>query len=108
MLKLIVCTVIVLFKVTNAAEKNDTFKTPEYIIPCYKSDPEINKCLQHTFNHLRPYLLTGIKDIDVPSIDPLKIDRLLMENGQGAFRIRALFHNVTASGGSNYTINKIK
>ncbi|CAH1369259.1 hypothetical protein MTP99_010726 [Tenebrio molitor] len=108
MMKLIVCTVIVLFKVTNAAEKNDTFKTPEYIIPCYKSDPEINKCLQHTFNHLRPYLLTGIKDIDVPSIDPLKIDRLLMENGQGAFRIRALFHNVTASGGSNYTINKIK
>jgi hypothetical protein len=27
MMKLIVCTVIVLFKVTNAAEKNDTFKT---------------------------------------------------------------------------------
>lgn len=81
--------------------------TPEYILPCYKSDPKINTCLRGTFNHLRPYLITGLKDIDVPSIDPLAIDRLLMENGHGAFRVRALFSNITVNGASNFTLGKI-
>ncbi|XP_017780984.1 PREDICTED: circadian clock-controlled protein-like isoform X2 [Nicrophorus vespilloides] len=80
----------------------------EYILPCYKADPEINTCLRGTFNHLRPYLINGLTDINVPSIDPLIIDRLLIENGHGAFRIRALFNNITVNGASNYTIGKIK
>nr|CAD7461509.1 unnamed protein product [Timema tahoe] len=31
----------------------------EYILPCNKSDPEINACVKRAFNHLRPYLQTG-------------------------------------------------
>ncbi|VEN52395.1 unnamed protein product [Callosobruchus maculatus] len=88
--------------------KNETFATPEYILPCYKSDPEINKCLRNTFNHLRPYLKTGISDIDVPSIDPLKINTLIMENGRGALRVKASFYNITTTGASNYSIGNIK
>ncbi|CAH0558251.1 unnamed protein product [Brassicogethes aeneus] len=80
----------------------------EYILPCHKTDPNINTCLVGTFNHLRPYLITGIKDIEVPSIDPLKIEKLIMENGQGAFRVRASFYNITATGASNYSVKTIK
>ncbi|CAH2021155.1 unnamed protein product [Acanthoscelides obtectus] len=81
---------------------------PEYILPCYKSDPEINKCLRNTFNHLRPYLKTGISDIEVPSIDPLKINTLIMENGRGPLRVKASFYNITTTGASNYSIGQIK
>ncbi|XP_044752566.1 circadian clock-controlled protein daywake-like [Coccinella septempunctata] len=88
----------------NVTEHPDT---PEYIIPCYKSDPELNKCVTNTFNHLRPYLINGIKDINVPSIDPFKIERIVIENGQGPFRIRASFFNVTAGGASNYSIQSV-
>ncbi|KAK4879289.1 hypothetical protein RN001_007435 [Aquatica leii] len=83
-------------------------KTPEYIKPCLKSDPNINKCLRKTFNHLRPYLVSGIKDIDVPTIDPFYITKINIENGNGPFRVRAFFSNVTAYGASNYTIEEIK
>nr|CAH7734373.1 unnamed protein product [Callosobruchus chinensis] len=88
--------------------KNETLATPEYILPCYKSDPEINKCLRNTFNHLRPYLKSGISDIDVPSIDPLKINTLIMENGRGALRVKASFYNITTTGASNYSIGNIR
>lgn len=84
------------------------FFVAEYILPCYKSDPDINTCLMGTFNHLRPYLVSGLTDINVPSIDPLFIDKLVMENGQGPLRIRAVFNNITVTGASNYSIDKIK
>lgn len=88
--------------------KFSIFFPAEYILPCYKSDPEINKCLRKTFNHLRPYLVSGLTDIEVPSIDPLFIEKLPIENGQGAFRVRAVFSNVTVNGASNYTVGTIK
>ncbi|KAJ8910907.1 hypothetical protein NQ315_003961, partial [Exocentrus adspersus] len=80
----------------------------DYIIPCYKSDPNINKCIRNTFEHLKPYLVHGLDDIDVPSIDPLKIDNLVMENGKGVYRVKANFYNISATGGSNYTVQTIR
>ncbi|KAG5883596.1 hypothetical protein JTB14_004790 [Gonioctena quinquepunctata] len=88
--------------------ENVTFKTPEYILPCLKADPDINNCLQKTFNHLRPYLKEGISEIDVPSIDPLTIENMVMENGRGAIRVRAAFYNITTNGASNYSVQSIK
>lgn len=82
--------------------------TAEYIKPCPKNHPNINQCLRGTFEHLRPYLVTGFKDISVPSLDPLAIDKLVIENGRRPYRIKALFSNVTAYGGSNYSIGAIK
>ncbi|CAH1105615.1 unnamed protein product [Psylliodes chrysocephalus] len=91
----------------NCADQNSTIKIPEYIIPCSKSDLNINKCLVNTFNHLRPYLKNGITEIDVPSIDPLQIDNLKMENGRGPLRVKASFFNITTTGASNYTVSGI-
>jgi hypothetical protein len=41
-------------------------------------------------------------------MEPLVIQRLAMENGNGAVRVRAAFNNMTIRGGSNYTITWIK
>ncbi|CAH1118075.1 unnamed protein product [Phaedon cochleariae] len=105
------CTVLIFVFIAAAScefVKNETFETPEYILPCHKADPNINKCLAKTFNHLRPYLKEGIKELDVPSIDPLIIENLLMENGRGAFRIKAAFYNISTNGASNYSVGSIK
>ncbi|KAF7266253.1 hypothetical protein GWI33_020290 [Rhynchophorus ferrugineus] len=89
-------------------ELNETqYGTPEYIIPCYKADPNINSCLQKTFNHLRPFLVNGLPDINVPTIDPFKLDKIIIENGQGPLKVKASFFNVTAVGAQNYTIERI-
>jgi hypothetical protein len=41
-------------------------------------------------------------------MEPLVIQRLAMENGNGAVRVRAAFNNMTIRGGNNYTITWIK
>ncbi|KAG7200225.1 hypothetical protein KM043_017702 [Ampulex compressa] len=85
-----------------------TFVTPEYILPCNRTDPKLEFCVMRTLNHLQPYLIKGIPDLELPPIEPLIIPELRMENGQGAVRVRAVFSNITAIGGGNYTLNKIR
>nr|XP_018916383.1 PREDICTED: circadian clock-controlled protein-like [Bemisia tabaci] len=82
--------------------------TPEYVHPCHKADPNINSCIKETFNHLRPYLISGIQEIKVPSIEPMIIQRMAMENGHGPVRVRAFFNNMTILGASNYTVLSVK
>lgn len=82
--------------------------TPEYVHPCRKADPELNDCIRTTLNHLRPYVLEGIPEINVPSIEPLIIQKMQMENGHGPVRMRGIFSNMTIHGGGNYTILSVK
>ncbi|KAM3960137.1 protein takeout-like [Aphomia sociella] len=91
-----------------AAESDNSLTTPEYILPCSRSDPQLNACIKNSFNHLRPYLARGLPDIGVPPVEPLKIDRLVMENDAGPVRVTAAFTNITVVGPSNYTITKIR
>ncbi|XP_059486361.1 uncharacterized protein LOC132202984 [Neocloeon triangulifer] len=81
---------------------------PEYIIPCTKTDPEVNNCIKNTFNHLRKYLQRGIPELNMDPLDPLRLDQLLMENGVGNVRVRALFNNMTVLGAGNYTVITVK
>uniref|UniRef100_A0A1B6E265 Haemolymph juvenile hormone binding protein n=1 Tax=Clastoptera arizonana TaxID=38151 RepID=A0A1B6E265_9HEMI len=82
--------------------------TPEYIVPCLKADPRINSCIRRTFDHLRPYLIAGIPEIKLPSIEPMTIPKMQMENGVGAVRVRATFSNMTIYGASNYSVLNVK
>ncbi|NP_001153496.1 uncharacterized protein LOC100301488 precursor [Nasonia vitripennis] len=94
--------------VTSPGDSEPDFKTPEYILPCARTDPAIDSCVQKAFNHLKPYLVEGIPELDLPPIEPLTIPELGMENGQGAVRIKALFTNITAFGPGNYSVNKVR
>ncbi|XP_049857354.1 circadian clock-controlled protein daywake-like [Schistocerca gregaria] len=83
-------------------------ETPEYVRPCARSDPELSACIGRAIDHLRPFIVKGIPELAVPTIEPLVIPRLSMENGNGAVRVRAAFHNVTIVGASNYTVSTVK
>lgn len=89
------------------AAENDP-AIPEYLLPCSRSDPELDNCIKRSFNHLRPYLARGLPDLDVPPVEPLFIDRLVMANDAGPVRVRASFTNITVVGPSNYTVTKIR
>ncbi|XP_063991765.1 protein takeout-like [Diachasmimorpha longicaudata] len=92
----------------NPGDSEPDFVTPEYILPCSRSDPAIDTCIQKSFNHLKPYLIQGIPELELPPIEPLTIPRLGMENGQGAVRVSALFSNITAIGPGNYTVGRVR
>ena len=53
-------------------------------------------------------MFTGINELSLPPIEPLRIPELKMENGQGSVRVRAVFSNITALGPGNYSINKVR
>lgn len=89
--------------------KQNMFSIPaEFIIPCSRSDPELDNCIMRSFNHLRPYLSRGLPELDIPPVEPLHVDKLLMENNAGAVRVTAAFTNITVLGASNNTVNKVR
>lgn len=82
--------------------------TASFIQKCSRSDPQLNACLRNSFNGLKPYLLTGIKEIGLPPLEPLKIDALGIENNAGNIRIKGLFTNVINAGSSNFTVKEVR
>ncbi|CAB0001624.1 unnamed protein product, partial [Nesidiocoris tenuis] len=50
------------------------------------------------------YGFIGIPEIKLQSIEPLRIPKMVMDNGHGAVRVRAQFSNITVIGATNYTI----
>ncbi|CAK1600172.1 unnamed protein product [Parnassius mnemosyne] len=104
---LIVCLMIICHE-GKAAENNKKPTLPDYLPSCYRNDPELDTCIKNSFNSLRPHLARGLTDLDVPPVEPLLIDRLVMENSAGPVRVNAAFSNITVVGPSNYTVTKIR
>lgn len=88
--------------------KSFVFFTASFIQKCSRSDPQLNACLRDSFNGLKPYLISGIPEINLPPMEPLKIDLLGIENNAGNIRIKGLFTNVVNSGASNFTVKEVR
>ncbi|KAJ8968463.1 hypothetical protein NQ317_003608 [Molorchus minor] len=73
------------------------YKTP-YIKICKKSTPDLAACIKDSVNALRPKLIEGIPELDVPSIEPLPIDRIELRSGPPTARIDGNFTNIKAWG----------
>ncbi|XP_059609546.1 protein takeout-like [Phlebotomus argentipes] len=99
---------ILIFVAVALVQTHGEQQTPEYILPCSRSDPELNSCIRNSFNHLRTYVVNGLKDLDVPPLDPLHIREMAMENNAGAVQVKALFTDIVVKGGSNYTIKDVR
>lgn len=84
------------------------YERPPYVLPCRRSDPEINKCIKNSFNYIRPYIAKGLPELHTPPLEPLRIEELAMENNAGAVRIKALFTDIVALGAGNYTIKDVR
>ncbi|XP_048004826.1 protein takeout-like [Leguminivora glycinivorella] len=105
---LVLCSVAGMCRSGTAAENDNSLTIPEYILPCSRSDPQLDACVKRSFNHLRPYLARGLPELGVPAVEPLLIDRLVMANDAGPVRVTASFTNITVLGPSNYTVTKIR
>lgn len=50
----------------------------------------------------------GLPELDIPSMEPLRINQLAMENNAGNIRIKALFSDILAYGASNWTVKEVR
>ncbi|KAH8407751.1 hypothetical protein KR222_000222 [Zaprionus bogoriensis] len=80
---------------------------PDYIKICHRNDPELSKCLKQSIHSLRPYLGNGIKELNVPALEPLYIGDLnILEGGASGITVKAKKLNIY--GASNFEITKMR
>ncbi|XP_063883197.1 protein takeout-like [Scylla paramamosain] len=64
---------------------------------------KLNTCLNQTLSDLRPYLSTGIQELSLPPLEPMRIKTIEFRQQQGAVTMQATFNDVTVTGISNFT-----
>ncbi|XP_059609127.1 uncharacterized protein LOC132256648 [Phlebotomus argentipes] len=85
-----------------------TAENPPYIKQCSRSDPQLLDCLRDALHHLRPYLATGIPEIEMPSVEPFVMDNLALQLTGGPQGYRVNLKNMEVYGASNFTVKSIK
>ncbi|XP_047513300.1 circadian clock-controlled protein daywake-like [Pieris napi] len=93
-MKFILVTVILVHHITA-----EHYKTkPSFVKTCSLSDPDFDDCsktaVQLLFNALGP----GLPEIDLPPLDPLKIPKIRILQGDGPVNVNAALDDVTVSG----------
>lgn len=78
---------------------------PSYIHVCKRNDPKIEQCIINSVNDLRPILIKGIPDLDVPPLEPLSLPEIVVSKTAG---FRAVGTDVTVRGASNFVIKSLK
>ncbi|XP_026673224.1 circadian clock-controlled protein [Ceratina calcarata] len=81
---------------------------PEYVKQCSRSDPKLKTCLIDALHHLRPYLSVGIPEIELPSVEPFRMDELTLSLTGGINGYKVQLRELFVKGASNYTVDDIK
>ncbi|KAK2576597.1 hypothetical protein KPH14_005267 [Odynerus spinipes] len=85
-----------------------TDSIPEYVKQCSRSDPKVKSCLIDAVHHLRPYLKLGIPEIELPSVEPFRMDELTLSLTGGTNGYKVQLRELYVRGASNYTVEDIQ
>jgi len=80
---------------------------PPYIKQCLRNDPKLHECLAAEINHLRPYLKEGINEIELPPVEPFRMDTLGLAITGGSNGYKITLRDIDLFGASNFSIQKI-
>ncbi|XP_066598660.1 protein takeout [Prorops nasuta] len=94
---------LLLAAVTTFAAAKDL---PVFIKVCKKNDPNVEACIQDSVENLKPFLMRGLPEYNIPSLEPLLLKELVATEGTGGIRITA--RNVRAYGASDFSITRLK
>ncbi|KAF7282504.1 hypothetical protein GWI33_002607 [Rhynchophorus ferrugineus] len=81
---------------------------PPYVKQCREDDPQINSCLISALHHLRPYVATGIKEIELPSVEPFLMDELSLSLTGGENGYKISLKDMKIYGASNFSMSRLK
>ncbi|XP_046743262.1 protein takeout-like [Diprion similis] len=95
-------TIALLLAVVTRASAVDL---PEYIHVCKRRDPNVENCISQSVEYLRPYLVKGVPEHNIPSLEPLLLKELVAAEGTG---IRISARDVHAYGASDFTVRRLK
>lgn len=96
---------LVAFECVVAAQNGEI---PEYIKQCKRSDPKLIDCFRSSLEHLKPYLARGIPEIELPSVEPFKMDSLSLQLTDGPQGYKITLKNMEVFGASNFEVQSMK
>ncbi|KAJ8979366.1 hypothetical protein NQ317_002955 [Molorchus minor] len=79
-----------------------------YVKQCYEGDPQLIQCFKSALLHLRPYLAKGIKEIELPSVEPFVMEELSLSLTTGPNGYKVSLKDIDVFGASNFTVPKLK
>jgi len=80
---------------------------PPYLHICRKSDPNLIGCMRKSIETIRPYLIRGIPELDIPSIDPIDIGDLLVSEKTQSNGVQITAKNIKSYGSSKYVLRNL-
>lgn len=80
----------------------------DYLHICRKSDPNLIGCMETSIETLRPFLIKGIADLDIPSIDPIDIGNLLVSESTRSNGLHITAKNIRAFGSSLFKLKNLE
>lgn len=80
---------------------------PEFLKICHRNDPDLNGCVKNSIETLRPLLIKGVPDLDIPSIDPMDVGNLLVSESTRSNGLHISAKNIRAFGASTFKIKKL-
>lgn len=92
----------------NLTQSNIIILLAPYVKQCHEGDPELIKCFIGSLQHLQPYLATGIKEIELPPVEPFRMDELSLSLTSGPNGYRVTLADIDVYGASNFTVTKMK
>ncbi|KAH8288823.1 hypothetical protein KR054_010240, partial [Drosophila jambulina] len=75
---------------------------------CYRDSPNLNTCVRQSFDLLRPRLMEGIPELFIPSMEPLVVPQVKMDQDSGAIYLHSVYRNVKVTGISKHTVNELR
>lgn len=85
-----------------------TADIPPYIKVCQRNDPNVDKCIMNSVEELRPKMIDGIPELDVPGIEPLSLGQIALARGPQGAKLTAVVNDVKVNGPSNFVIEELK
>ncbi|XP_022912716.1 protein takeout-like isoform X1 [Onthophagus taurus] len=79
-----------------------------YVKQCHEGDPKIITCFINSLHHLQPYLASGIKEIELPSVEPFRMEELSLSLTTGPNGYKVTLSDIDIYGASNFTVKTLK
>lgn len=94
------------FSISYATPTNQS--VPPYVKQCREDDPKLIECFIDSLHHVRPFIAKGIPEIEMPSVEPFRMDELSLSLTTGPNGYRVTLRDLDIFGVSNFTVQKLK
>lgn len=65
-------------------------------------------CIKNSVTELRPLLIKGIPEVNIPSCEPLHVPEVVIDQGSGAISLKSTYKDIKIYGPSKFVIKQIK